>query len=72
MMASVSGRPWRAARRTESGLPPTPIQVLSRPDSIGGWISVARIGVRVVPFQVTSPPFRISTNRPSRSSNSSS
>ena len=28
MMASMSGRSWRAARTTESGVPPTPTQVL--------------------------------------------
>lgn len=33
MMASISGRSYRAARTTDSGLPPTPTQALSDPVS---------------------------------------
>lgn len=52
-MASISGRPCRAARTTDSGLPPTPTQTGSRPNSVRGktdWSTRAR---RVVPDQVT-------------------
>ena len=36
-IASISGKPKRAARTTDSGLPPTPTHVCKRPFSIGGY-----------------------------------
>ena len=36
MMASISGKPYRAARTTDSGVPPTPTQVFSVPVSTAG------------------------------------
>ena len=62
MIASVSGRPCRAARTTDSGLPPTPTQVRSVPVSIGGYMVWPAIGGRVVPLQVTGPRFSSSAN----------
>ena len=34
MIASMSARPWLAARTTDCGLPPTPTQVRRRPRSV--------------------------------------
>ena len=53
MMASIIGMPWRAARITDSGLPPTPIHVRSAPDSVAGNTRCPRRAARVLPRQVT-------------------
>ena len=58
MMAMTSGRSRRAARATDWGLPPTPIQVRRRPDSVGGKTRCSRSDERVVPRQVTGPSSR--------------
>ena len=53
MIASISEKPWRAARMTDSGMPPTPIQVGQRPVSRCGTTSCSRSAARVLPSQVT-------------------
>jgi len=39
MIASMSGRPYRAVRTTDCGEPPTPTQVVRRADSVFGKTS---------------------------------
>ena len=71
MIASMSGRPIRAARTTDSGVPPTPTHVRSgRPFSTGGYTVCPLSGERVCPDQVTGPPAASAANSASRSSNS--
>ena len=72
MIARVNGSPYRAARTTDSGLPPTPIHVRSVPVSTGGYMVRPAIGGRVEPLHVTGPAFNSSTNNRSLSSKSSS
>ena len=71
MIASISEKPWRAARTTDCGLPPTPIQT-GKGDSRCGTTSWSCSAARVVPSQVTGPPFTSSANRAVFSSNSRS
>ena len=63
MIASISEKPRRAARMTECGLPPTPIQVGKGPDSVCGTTSWSCSDARVVPSQVTGPPLSSSAKR---------
>ena len=70
MIASISGRPYCTARTTDSGLPPTPIQVFSEPFSIGGYTDWFFNSGRTEPFQFTGSCFRSSANRSSFSVNS--
>ena len=72
MMASARENPSRAARITDSGLPPTPIQVGNGPNSVCGTTSWFSSGARVLPSQVTGPPLSSSANRVAFSSKSSS
>ena len=73
MMASISGRPYRAVRTTDCGEPPTPTQVVSRPDSVFGNTSAfVQRGARVVPLQVTGFSSRSFTKSSIFSSNSMS
>jgi hypothetical protein len=61
-----------AARMTDWGLPPTPIQAGKGPDSVCGTTSWSISGARVVPCQVTGPPLSSSAKSWAFSSNSSS
>ena len=58
MMASVRGKPYRAARTTDCGLPPTPTQVVSGGRSTGGKTRMPSSGGRTVPFHLTGWPVR--------------
>ena len=69
MIASMSGRPWRAARITEFGLPPTATQV-GRSRSSTGWSDWSFSGARVVPDQVIGSRDSAATSRSSFSSKS--
>src|SRR6267378_1766012 len=53
MMASISGRPYRAARITDCGLPPTPTHVGRCPSGSGGLTYWSLRGDRKLPDQVT-------------------
>jgi hypothetical protein len=68
MMASIIGSSYRAARTTDSGVPPTPIQVVSVPVSRVGKTRWFVRGARVVPRQVTASCRISATNRSSFSS----
>jgi hypothetical protein len=72
MMARRRGIPCRAARTTDSGDPPTPIQVFREPDSVVGYTLWFTNGGRRLPAQVIGASFRTSENRSSFSSNSCS
>ncbi len=72
MIASISENPCRAARTTDSGEPPTPIQVVSFPSSRCGTTSCLTSGARVVPSQVTGPPWSSSAKSAVFSSNRTS
>src|SRR6266566_8970821 len=72
MIASISEKPWRAARMTDCGLPPTPIHTGNGPNSVCGTTSWWCSGARVLPCQVTGPPFMSSAKRLAFSSKSSS
>ena len=52
MTATTSGRPYDAARTTDSGVPPTPTQT-GRPPSVLGNSSTSSSGGRTVPSQLT-------------------
>ena len=49
MIAMTTGKPYCAARTTDAGVPPTPTQVRSAPDSVGGMTGPVRTGGRTVP-----------------------
>ena len=72
MIASISENPSRAARITDCGLPPTPIHAGNGPDSRCGTTSWLSSAARVLPSQVTGPPFSSSANSLAFSSNRSS
>jgi hypothetical protein len=72
MIASISENPYRAARITDWRLPPTAIQTGKGPDSRCGTTSWFVSTGRVLPSQVTGPPFISSAKRWVFSSNSSS
>src|SRR5258708_1920653 len=53
MIANINENPCRAARTTDSGLPPTPIHVGIDPDSVCGYTERPSSAERVLPFHVT-------------------
>jgi len=72
MIANMSGRRYRAARTTDSGLPPTPIHVVRRPLAVGGYTRLPSSDARVVPLQVTGVPVRFASSSAANSSSFSS
>ncbi len=71
MTASTSGRPYDAARTTDSGVPPTPTQAGS-PAAVRGNAWMPASGGRVVPSQVTGSSLSSSVKISSFSENSTS
>lgn len=72
MIASIRDSPCWAARTTDSGVPPTPIQVGSAPEVVCGKTSMPSSAGRNFPVQVTGFSSRSWANRSAFSANSSS